>query len=48
MDKADSETLDILRNNVLASEFYARDVSPSSRQTAEIGRLARLLTRNFE
>lgn len=48
MDKSDSETLDILRNNVLASEFYARDVSPSSRQTAEIGRLARLLTRNFE
>lgn len=48
MDSSDSETLDILRNNVLASEFYARDVSPSSRQTAEIGRLARLLTRNFE
>jgi hypothetical protein len=48
MDNSDSETLDILRNNVLASEFYARDVSPSSRQTAEIGRLARLLTRNFE
>jgi hypothetical protein len=48
MDHSDSETLDILRNNVLASEFYARDVNPASRQTAEIGRLARLLTRNFE
>lgn len=44
----DTETLDILRNNVLASEFYARDVSPTSTQTAEIERLARLLTRNFE
>jgi hypothetical protein len=48
MDKSDTETLDLLRNNVLASEFYARDVSPSSPQTAEIGRLARLLTRSFE
>lgn len=48
MDSSDTETLDVLRNNVLASEFYARDVNPSARKTAEIGRLARLLTRNFE
>lgn len=48
MDAADSETLDVLRNNVLASEFYAKDVNPSARKTAEISRLARLLTRNFE
>jgi hypothetical protein len=48
MDKSDTETLDLLRNNVLASEFYARDVGPTSPQTAEIGRLARLLTRSFE
>jgi hypothetical protein len=48
MDKWDSETLDILRSNVLASEFYAKDVSPQSAKTAEISRLARLLTRNFE
>jgi len=48
MDRSDTETLDILRNNVLASEFYAKDVNPSARITAEISRLARLLTRNFE
>ena len=48
MDKADVETLDILRNNVLSAEFYARDVSPNAPKTAEIGRLARMLTRNLE
>jgi hypothetical protein len=48
MDQADSETLDILRNNVLSAEFYARDVSPDAPKTAEIGRLARMLTRNLE
>jgi hypothetical protein len=48
MDSSDREILDVLRNNVLASEFYARDVNPSARKTAEISRLARLLTRNFE
>lgn len=47
-DSSDSETLDVLRNNVLASEFYAKDVSPEARKTAEIGRLARLLTRSFQ
>lgn len=46
-ERKDTETLDILRNNVLASEFYARDINPEARQTAEIGRLARALTRNF-
>jgi hypothetical protein len=48
MDKSDTETLDILRNNVLSSEFYARDVNPKATKTLEIGRLARMLTRNFE
>lgn len=48
IDTFDAETLDILRNNVLASEFYAKDVNPNARKTLEIGRLARLLTRNFE
>lgn len=48
MDKVDSETLDVLRNNVLASEFYAKDIAPSAGKTAEIGRLARMLTRNFD
>jgi hypothetical protein len=48
MDSSDRETLDVLRNNVLASEFYAKDVNPEARKTAEISRLARLLTRNFE
>jgi hypothetical protein len=47
MDKSDTETLDILRNNVLSSEFYARDVNPKATKTMEIGRLARMLTRNF-
>jgi hypothetical protein len=48
MDRFDTEALDILRNNVLASEFYAKDVNPKASKTLEIGRLARLLTRNFE
>jgi len=48
MDGADTETLDILRNNVLAAEFYARDIGPEAPKTAEIGRLARALTRNLE
>lgn len=48
VDSADLEILDVLRNNVLASEFYAKDVKPEARQTAEISRLVRLLTRNFE
>ncbi|RZA08578.1 MAG: hypothetical protein EOP11_04415 [Proteobacteria bacterium] len=48
MDGADTETLDILRNNVLAAEFYARDIAPQAPKTAEIGRLARQLTRNLE
>jgi len=42
------DTLDILRNNVLASEFYAKDVRPEDRKTLEIGRLSRILTRNLE
>lgn len=48
IDGNDAETLDILRNNVLAAEFYAKDVNPQARKTAEISRLARLLTRNFD
>jgi hypothetical protein len=48
VDPSDVETIDTLRNNVLASEFYARDIAPEARKTAEIGHLARLLTRNFE
>lgn len=45
LDRSDSETLDVLRNNVLVSEFYAKDVSPKADQTREIGRLSRLLQR---
>lgn len=45
---SDMETIDILRNNVLASEFYAKDINPEAKQTSEISRLARLLTRNFD
>lgn len=48
VETSDLEVLDVLRNNVLASEFYAKDVKPEARQTAEISRLVRLLTRNFE
>jgi hypothetical protein len=48
LDSSASEILDLLRNNVLASEFYAKDVNPQARKTLEISRLARLLTRNFE
>lgn len=48
MDSSSTEILDLLRNNVLASEFYAKDVDPKARKTLEIGRLARMLTRNFE
>lgn len=48
MDSSDLETFDALRNNVLASGFYAKDVNPDSDKTAAIARLARLLTRNFD
>ncbi|MGZ3712983.1 MAG: hypothetical protein ACXVBE_14560 [Bdellovibrionota bacterium] len=48
MDNSDIETVDVLRNNVLSSEFYAKDIDPSSQRTTEISRLARLLTRNFD
>lgn len=42
------DTLDLLRNNVLASEFYAKDVKADDRKTLEISRLSRILTRNLE
>ncbi|HEY8279742.1 MAG TPA: hypothetical protein VIH99_08970 [Bdellovibrionota bacterium] len=45
---ADLEISDALRNNVLASDLYARDVAPNASKTAEISRLARILTRNFD
>jgi hypothetical protein len=44
---ADLEITDTLRNNVLASDLYAHDVAPDTPKAAEIARLARLLTRNF-
>lgn len=43
----DIEISDVLRNNVLASDRYARDIAPEAAKTAEIARFARLLTRNF-
>lgn len=46
--ESENETLDVLRNNVLASEFYAKDVGPQAAKTSEIGRLARFLTRAFD
>ncbi len=45
---SDLEVSDSLRNNVLASDLYAQDIDPSAEKTAEIARLARLLTRNFD
>ncbi len=47
-DGADMEISDTIRNNVLASDRYARDVAPDAPKAAEIARLARLLTRNFD
>ncbi|MGE3262435.1 MAG: hypothetical protein AB7K68_11700 [Bacteriovoracia bacterium] len=47
LDNGDVETIDILRNNVLSSEFYAKDIDANAQRTTEISRLARLLTRNF-
>jgi hypothetical protein len=44
----DLEMSDALRNNVLSSDLYARDVAPEAAKTAEIDRFARLLTRNFD
>jgi hypothetical protein len=44
----DLEVSDTLRNNVLSSDLYARDVAPEAAKTAEISRFARLLTRNFD
>ncbi len=47
-ENTDLEISDTLRSNVLASDLYAQDVDPQAAKTAEISRLARLLTRNFE
>ncbi len=44
----DMEITDTLRNNVLASDAYARDVAPEAAKTKEISRFSRLLTRNFD
>lgn len=48
LDNSNEELVDALRNNVLASEFYAKDIDPNSPKTAQIARLAALLTRNFD
>jgi hypothetical protein len=48
LDNSDLETVDVLRGNVLSSEFYAKDIAPSAQRTTEISRLAHLLTRNFD
>lgn len=45
---ADMEITDILRNNVLASDQYARDIAPEAAKTREIARFSRLLTRNLD
>ncbi|MGZ3658381.1 MAG: hypothetical protein ACXVB9_02745 [Bdellovibrionota bacterium] len=45
---SDLEISDALRNNVLSSDLYARDIAPEAAKTAEIARFARLLTRNFD
>jgi hypothetical protein len=47
-DPKDLEISDTMRNNVLSSDLYARDIAPEAAKTAEISRFARLLTRNFE
>ena len=48
MDAFGSEWTDILRNNVLAAAFYAKDIQPEDPKSAEMARLSRTLTRNFE
>ena len=47
-DRSSQEILDILRNNVLVSEFYAKDVNPEADKTKEISRLARSLLKGFQ
>jgi hypothetical protein len=47
-DRAGQEILDVLRNNVLASEFYAKDINPEADKTKEISRLARSLIKSFQ
>ncbi len=47
-DQASVATLDVLRNNVLSSEFYAKDVAPDSPKTRDMGRLARSLLQTSE
>ncbi len=44
----DTEITDILRNNVLACDLYAKDVAPDSTKAAEIANLARALIKSFE
>lgn len=46
-DLLDTESTDILRNNVLTASLYATDVDPSSSKTAEIAQLSRTLTSKF-
>jgi hypothetical protein len=45
---SDMEITDILRNNVLAADLYARDIAPEAAKTHEIARFSRLLTRNID
>ncbi len=47
-DRSSQEILDILRNNVLVSEFYAKDINPEADKTKEISRLARSLLKSFQ
>lgn len=44
----DLEVVDSIRNNVLVSERYGRDVAPESEQSNEMGRLARALVRMLQ
>lgn len=45
IDSADIEVQDLLRNNVLAAEQYAKDIAPDSAKTAELSQLTRNLIR---
>jgi hypothetical protein len=47
-DQSSQEVLDVLRNNVLVSEFYAKDINPEAGKTKEISQLARSLLKSFQ
>ncbi len=46
-DALDIESTDILRNNVISSDLYGKDIAPNNPKSGEMGQLSRTLTSKF-